>query len=131
MAPNNPTTTRKRKQAATPAAAAPVPAPVKPTEDEEIPSARPAYLLLIPLLVIAFLTYWAMNTTSRITPSSYTGRPIAHPPFEVQDLPGRGKGLIATRVIEPGERLTTEKPLIHGIPLESASSSSSADSSRM
>ncbi|KAF5382537.1 hypothetical protein D9615_002829 [Tricholomella constricta] len=33
-------------------------------------------------------------------------------PFVVADLPGRGKGLLATRDIEQGERIITEKPVI-------------------
>lgn len=32
-------------------------------------------------------------------------------PFELRDLPGRGKGLIATRLIKEGDRIITEAPL--------------------
>jgi hypothetical protein len=106
-------------------------------KDEDIPTTRPLYLFITPVLCLMFLVYLAATTQRRITTMTYAslwtkgqgatpatinqvGKVAVHTlAFEVQDLPGRGKGLIALRDIVPGELLTKEKPLLHGIPVES------------
>ncbi|EPQ54746.1 SET domain-containing protein [Gloeophyllum trabeum ATCC 11539] len=54
------------------------------------------------------------------TPSPIPNAP-ASPPFEVVDLPGRGKGLVATRDIKRGDLLIREAPLLR-IPQQITSS---------
>ncbi|TFK70366.1 hypothetical protein BDN72DRAFT_856973 [Pluteus cervinus] len=51
------------------------------------------------------------EVTSTPTPGEVDSKLGYRQPFEVLDLPGRGKGLIATRDIEQGELLIKEKPL--------------------
>jgi hypothetical protein len=69
MASSDASITRKR----VPDTPLQTPSAVRDTHDDrdEIPNTRPPYLLFIPTLVIAFLTYWALHTTSHITSASY------------------------------------------------------------
>ncbi|TFL02976.1 hypothetical protein BDV98DRAFT_591785 [Pterulicium gracile] len=74
---------------------------------------RPPFLFLIPILTAIFLYYW-----------NVTGQQQVLEAYLVTDLPGRGKGLIATRNISRGELILRDKPLfvfpasIHGSPHE-------------
>jgi hypothetical protein len=94
--------------------------------DEEIPNTRPWFLWATPVLCVALLAYLALTTSTRISLADYArlwGRAPASnwtEPFAVRELPGRGKGLVATRAIARGELITRERPLVHGVPLESA-----------
>ncbi|KAG8683108.1 hypothetical protein FRC09_016290, partial [Ceratobasidium sp. 395] len=53
------------------------------------------------------------NALSEVVTSWQIGKEVASgpTPFDVVDIPGRGKGVIASRDIKQGERLITEKPL--------------------
>ncbi|KAI0300251.1 hypothetical protein BC826DRAFT_992282 [Russula brevipes] len=67
----------------------------------------------VAVLLISF--YWTRASTPRprqlTPPGSHDNNEIS-PAFTVQDLPGRGKGLIAARRIQRGELLIREQPLI-------------------
>lgn len=45
---------------------------------------------------------------------------LSDPPFVVQDIPGKGKGLISTRSLSPGECIISEPPLFTTVSLTNA-----------
>ncbi|EJC97968.1 uncharacterized protein FOMMEDRAFT_149425 [Fomitiporia mediterranea MF3/22] len=69
-------------------------------------------ILTAAAVVIAAVAYKFFLSNSRQSKILADSLEIKTPAFNVVDLPGRGKGLIASRDIEQGELLIKEKPLI-------------------
>ncbi|PAV17308.1 SET domain-containing [Pyrrhoderma noxium] len=63
-------------------------------------------LSLLAIIVYTLIRYKSSTVDNTITIDSHAY------PFEIKELPGRGKGLIATRDIEQGELLIKERPLV-------------------
>ncbi|KAF8574326.1 hypothetical protein K439DRAFT_1654504 [Ramaria rubella] len=85
-------------------AAAQSTAPLEPPPESNFRrQLRNAGYRLVAIVIITLLTRYFQSDVKQFHSTVI--------PWKVEDLPGRGKGIIATRLIKQGERIITEKPL--------------------